>query len=319
MRRNKGLIISISVGIVCVIIAIILTAVITNKRVTKKKDAEIIQIKTELEASKQQIATATRNVYVAISDIKCGDTITLDKLQQQSVLSSVPQDYFITEDAVGKVAKLNIPASVPILSCMTTDEVKTGVSEVEVSYLNLNTNLAENDFVDIRIKFPNGEDYIVAAKKNVKYLNLAAANCFFWLNEEELLSLSGAAVDATVNGARLYVTKYVEPSTQAANIVTYQPSLDVIRLMASDPNIVNIAKRKLSAEARVNLEARLKLFQKSQEKKDGDPGVVIDASGTNTKPGSSDGVSTTEATTQATTATTETTENTGSEETNSEY
>lgn len=295
MRRNKILIITIVIGIIFTILAAVVTGVVVKVKVSKSYEEQLVEKDNKINELEARIVSNTRQVYVPTVDIKCGEVITLDKLQSQSVLSSVAQDYFITEDAVGKIAKLNIPASIPILNCMVTDEVKTGVSEVEVSYLNLNTNLVENDYVDIRIKFPNGEDYIVCAKKNVKYLNLAASNCFFWLSEEELLSLSGAAVDADVNGARLYVTKYVEPSTQNANTVTYQPNLSVIRLMASDPNIVEQSKLNLSVSARRLMEERLQAFQKELQSEDA--AIVKDASSTNTVPGASDGISTSSTTT----------------------
>lgn len=289
MKRNKILIIAIAICVVLGILASVVTGVLVKKKTSDKYDAELVAKEQEIATLNAEITSHQRNVYVATSDIKCGEQVTLDKLQSQVVPSSVPQDYFITEDAVGKVAKLNIPANIPILNCMLTDEVKTGVSEVEVSYLNLNTNLKENDYVDIRIKFPNGEDYIVCAKKNLKYLNLAAANVFLWLPEEELLLLSSAAVDAHMNGGRLYTTKYIEPSTQKANVVTYQPSLSVIREMASDPNIVDKAKLSLSVEARLLLEERLKAFQNDSEE-NGQAGQ--DISYTNTVPGASDGIDT---------------------------
>jgi hypothetical protein len=115
-----------------------------------------------------------------------------------------------------------------------------------------------NDTVDVRIFYPNGESYVVLAKKEIKGLLPDTLGVYFWLEEEELLRMSAAIVDAGLYpGSRLYVTKYIEPNIQEASVVTYTPSLSILSLIENDPNIIERCSQDLSKGVRKALENRL--------------------------------------------------------------
>lgn len=212
-----------------------------------------------LNSTEQEIAANKRDVYVATGKILIGDKISKENVTYKEVLSSMPDDFFITEDDMGKLAVINIDPDATVLKNMITKEkVESEIRELEFSEFFLNSNLNENDFVDIRILFPNGEDYIVLSKKAVKNLSLENNNSFMWLNEEEILTISGAIVDAYLNsGCKLYTAKYIEPLIQEESKVTYVPNEAVMKLIKRDPNIVEIASKALNEAARINLENRL--------------------------------------------------------------
>ena len=68
------------------------------------------------------------------------------------------------------------------------------------------------------------------------------------LREDEILLMSNAIVESyIVPGAKLYVTRYVEPGLQDAATPTYIPSNEVIGAINRDPNIIQKAKEELSA------------------------------------------------------------------------
>jgi hypothetical protein len=205
---------------------------------------------------------------------KYREQITKDDVEEATVSSDLDQDSFITMEDLPCVANLKLKAGEPIMKNQVSDEDYNDLQEMEISYVNLNTNLKENDVIDVRIRFNNGEDYTVISKKNCRTLNLAASDFFMWLTEDEILSLSSAAVDAYLNKASLYVTRYMNPVTQDATIVDYQPTLDVMTEMAQDPNIVDLAKRSLSVSARNYMQERLKKFEESL--------VITDADGNKT-------------------------------------
>lgn len=210
----------------------------------------------DLIESNQQIA------YVAKQAIAAGDTITEDKLQSLKIFTNLPAERYITNKDFGKVALVEIPASTPVQENMITENtVDSDVREEEFNVFYLSDNLKDNDYVDIRIIYPNGEDFSVLSKKVIKNLSLEDGKCYFWLNAEELLRISGAIVDSYLHdGSKLYTVKYVEPATQEATKVTYVPNTDVINLIKSDPNIVKIASENLSEEIRNSLDDRLKTF-----------------------------------------------------------
>ncbi|MEG1741668.1 MAG: hypothetical protein RR237_02195, partial [Acetivibrio sp.] len=125
------------------------------------------------------------------------------------------------------------------------------------------------DVVDIRILYPNGENYIVLSKKILKELNQERTICYLWMEEQETLFISSAMVDAYMTpGAILYTTKYVESEIQKPSIVTYIPSHQVMDLIQKNPNIVESAKLGLEKQVREKLELRLEEFIKEGGKEE---------------------------------------------------
>ena len=213
----------------------------------------------EIKLLTEQLESREVNVYEAKKDILVGSIVTKDSLNYVQAYSNQSQDYYMSEDDVGMVALIDIVQGTQVLKGMLTqDIVDNNVREVEYNTFLLNSNMKENDFVDVRIMFQNGEDYIVLSKKSIKNISLEVNNCFLWLTEEEILNMSGAIVDAYMyTGTKFYTTKYVEPNLQEASIPTYQPSLSSLILMEQDENIVDRASKEINKQLRKRLENRL--------------------------------------------------------------
>jgi hypothetical protein len=216
-----------------------------------------------------QIATLSREmdmkkvyVYQAKSDIKAGSKLTKDMVSYTRVLSEQPQANFMTESDLGKVLLIDIKRGTEVLKSMLTEDLADNtLREVEFQEFLLSSNLKENDSVDIRILYPNGENYVVLSKKSTKNLDLENLRCFMWLNSEEILRISGAIVDCYLNeGTILYTVKYINPRIQEASHITYTPNANVLKLMREDPNIVKKASDTISENLRQELENRLAQF-----------------------------------------------------------
>lgn len=210
------------------------------------------------------IVNNTRSGYVALTHIDAGAMVTEDMVLYSSAIpSNMDGRLFMTQDDIGKVATVDIEAGMPIMQNMISAKLASDYKERECSFIWLNTNLKDNDFVDVRILFPNGEDYIVAAKKSIKSVDILINNVFLWLTEEEIQLLDSAIVDANLHNARIYVTRYVKPEVQEPSIPTYEPSNAVMHVMEINPNIVAESARALSATARAAMDQRLKLFEQA--------------------------------------------------------
>jgi hypothetical protein len=124
--------------------------------------------------------------------------------------------------------------------------------------------LQEGAFVDIRLKFGSGADYIGISHRQVVEIN---GNCLkLILTEEDIQTFSSMLVDMLVFssdyrfeedinkngkiddgeefeisaiGAYLYAVEYVEGGIQSKSTKTYGPSEVVQALMSKDPNIMN--------------------------------------------------------------------------------
>ncbi len=113
-------------------------------------------------------------------------------------------------------------------------------------YIKLTSQLEVGDYVDVRISFADGGDFILLSKKQIQGLSplREEGTHALWLivSEEEILRLSSAVVDAYLNeGCYIYAIQYISDSQKAA-VVNYVVSDTVKQLMEEDPNIVRRAE-----------------------------------------------------------------------------
>lgn len=250
-KRNRMLIMIV----VIVLLALIICSFFEYSKIQDLKAANIMY-QTELSNNQQ-------TVYVATDLINAGDIVTDTgenaNVEKQTVYTGLESYNYITESEMNTRAKVDIAAGVPVMYNMVTDVVvDNDTRDYEISVANLTTDQKENDVVDIRVIFPNGEDYVILSKKQITNLNIE--NCVFTsqLNEEEILRFASAIVDAYMTtGARIYTTRYVEENIQETSTPNYPVRETTIALINSDPNVVTKATETLNLEARLSLEQRL--------------------------------------------------------------
>ena len=212
-----------------------------------------------LEDAYDEMALNQQEVFVVTQEIIAGECISEDNVTKKVVYSSLSEEVYMKEEQMGSVALVTLPKETPVLNNMlTTYLVSSELREMEYNVIYVNSNIKKSDTVDVRIGYPNGESYIVLSKKVLKGYQQDTASCFFWLDEEELLRMSAAIVDASLySGSNLFVTKYIEPRIQEESMVTYTPSLSLLSLIETDPNIVERCSQDLNKEVRKALENRL--------------------------------------------------------------
>lgn len=245
----------LTVACICIVViggAAILTSLLITNQI--KEEYEL-----KLKDAYHEMVSNQRKVYVAITDIEAGDFLTEDNIEVRTVYSSQPEEIYLNDSGEGKVALVDIPSGTQIINSMLTNNpVSSELREIEFNAISISSNIRDKDSVDVRISYPNGESFVVLSKKQIKGIFPETATCYFWLNEEEILRMSAAIVDAGLySGASLNVTKYIEPSIQESSIVNYVPSLSILSLIESNPNIVEHYSQELNKEIRKALENRL--------------------------------------------------------------
>ena len=208
---------------------------------------------------------AQKNVYVLRGTVQSGTVLTQDMFTTVGADANVaPSDALTASvyntlafDEEGNpleiVAKIDIAANTIVTASMitTSDNINTDdVREEEYNMISLPADLETGDTVDVRLRMPDGTNYIVVSKKKVTVLDNAGIpsvnTISLELSEGEILMMSNAIVEAyMMEGSRLYLTRYVEPGMQAGAITTYVPNGEVQNLIAQNPNIVNEAKQEL--------------------------------------------------------------------------
>lgn len=225
---------------------------------------QIAMYKKQLEEQQSQ----TAGVYVATRDMPAGTKLTEQDLVAVNISKKAAPDNAVDlKNAVGKLTKVTLKKNTSVTEGMLFEEGITpgDLRLQEFSLIQLPSKLKPNDFVDVRIKFPTGQDYIVLAKKKVK--DLANGTVWHEMNEQEILTISSAIVDAYLENAEIYSLVYIDPYMQDKAIVTYPPNQMVLDLIDSDPNIVKVASTEMERRNRVKLEKALKEMDEMQRQK----------------------------------------------------
>ena len=257
MQRQKR--VSFLLGmLVMLIIAAIVIALLFMQLINLKKEQDA------LEAAKRVVYVVSEDISsgsgVQISAIE-GDTSRIPNIQQEEADGAVvpenvatSSDFYsdegLTQPRSDIVAKIDLKAGTILTKDMLTtssEQVTNDLRRQEYNMLSLPTDLVDGDFVDVRIRFGNGQDYIVVAKKQVTIPEIAGAPAegviTINLSEDETISMSSAIIETyQLSTAEMYVTRFTDPGMQVAATPTYPVNAEALNLMDSNPNIVEEAK-----------------------------------------------------------------------------
>ena len=246
------------------VVAILIAAIIVALLFMQLKN-----IKQELE----DLQGLQKQVYVLAADVESGAEITSDMLIMQEVRTTIPDSAivnpssFMAETADGQASKVVLKSKVNLLAgtILTADMLMKSGEEVnkdtrtqEYNMIILPSDLVEQNYVDIRLRMPTGEDYIVISKKRI--LKATQDTITMNLSEDEILTMGNAIVEAyIIEGAKLYAAKYTEPGLQDKAIPTYTVSNNVRVLIQNSPNAIDEAK--VALNNRYNSEYRNNLLE----------------------------------------------------------
>ena len=218
----------------------------------------------------QEEEAKLKQVYVLNTDIMSGQVITSDMLEMKTIDgSAIPANAITPVDVDNKgtvvdestgnvirkldvVTKIDLKSGTILTSEMiaTADELSSDLRRLEYNVVQFPSQLQTGDFIDIRLRLPSGEDYIVVSHKEVEIPVVDGIDSentmIIKMNEVETLTMSSAIIEAYIaEGSYLYATRYVDAGMQEAATPTYLPSDSVINLMNKDPNCANEAKQEL--------------------------------------------------------------------------
>ena len=213
----------------------------------------------EMEQLKLDLYSLKRRAFVPKQDIPFGTVLTQEMFEIIEIKLDIPQRELLDESDIGKINTVFLPSGIPVFKMSVADEkLENDLREQEFNMFLIQTNQNKGDFIDVRILFPNGENYIVLSKKQIKDIMLEDNTVRLWLNESEILNISSAIIDAYIHPVtKIYVAKYIMPELQEAAIPFYAANEDVLDLMRKDPNIVDKASDALARELRAALERNL--------------------------------------------------------------
>lgn len=209
--------------------------------------------------------------YVLTQDLLKGQKVESNMLQKVNIQGESYIQSVELKELVGKYAKCDLVKGTSLNSqCVRTEaEVTDDVRIQDFDFMEVNSMIQQGDYIDIRIVYPSGEDYIVANHKEVLDLraeeaveNLAdkSTKLFLQITEVEILRIASAYVDLIYYpGTKIYVVSYLDPF-QEAGIVNYPVNPQVFELLGWNPNVVNYTACEQEQQKREILEEHLSAY-----------------------------------------------------------
>lgn len=202
--------------------------------------------------------------YCVVGNLQPGEVLTKDNIEQRSVsTSALPVDSILTEeDILGKIIKIACEDGTVITDSVVTDELLSADErELDIVLDEIPIGLQEGDYVDVRISFPLGQDYIALSHKKVIAIYSGVVKLV--VNQKDIYTYESMKTDAAIYMAtKLYCVKYVEPGLQTAAFTYYPVSLEIMETMIRDNNIdtadfTEVLETRLVLETQLNESERV--------------------------------------------------------------
>lgn len=183
--------------------------------------------------------------YTVLKQTSAGGRILQSDLVPVNIPQSCVGESYILDPAsiVGKYYKVAINTGTPITSDMIMeDKITDDLREVDITSDTWPIGLKEGDFIDYRLVFPQGEDFIVLSHLRVMQINDKTLKVY--VTERELMFYGSALIEKFLysqNGATTYMTKYLEPGVQKAAKISYCVPDNIKAMIVTDPNILDKA------------------------------------------------------------------------------
>jgi len=221
----------------------------------------------ETEQLSSQIATLNADLaaigpivtcYTVQAETYAGQEFTEELIIEQSIPSSFTNDSFPTrEEILNHFSRVSITPGTPITDSliMPDEPIPDSLREIDITGNRWPIGLKEGDYVDLRITYPRGEDFIVLSHKRV--MSITDQTLKVHMTEEEQMLYQAALVDfytTRTYGSDMYLTKYVEPGLQQSAATYYSVPRNIATMLTLNPNIVQEAEVALKQQMRELIE-----------------------------------------------------------------
>ena len=206
--------------------------------------------------------------YVVTRDVRPGERITEENIDELLYEVSVPEKLTLqlvgdndegVEDTViqskSELMDMYFKIGLREGTVITLEDIIAEDIEDSWRYYDLilddsPVGIQAGDYVDIRISFPFGEDFIAISHKKIEEINTGVLKLI--LDEQEILTYNSMLLDkALYGGVNIYAVEYVDGGAQnkAENFYPIQVSLSEISHM--DPNILEDVKQEMILKRQV--------------------------------------------------------------------
>lgn len=255
MRRNILPHILWGSGLVIVIVICTIIVTMLNKKTSDYKQ-QIVDRDTTISSITQQwqeLGPAVQGL-VLIKDVSGGQEIRADNWQEFFTPVTYPERLNLSVVAPSSFTSTKyIRAGMSVGSVLTTDDIMDKRHEDSQRYYDIildeyPVGLTPGKFIDIRVRFPFGQDFIALSHKEVKELNGPTIKLV--LSEQEIYTYNSMLTDKVLYQAKLYSIEYLDTGAQQAADNFYPLNHNMQELLLKNPNALDIVRSemKLSRE-----------------------------------------------------------------------
>lgn len=217
------------------------------------------------------------NVYVVNQAVRVGDTITEEMLSPVSIPEKIAYstemvDVEMTDDkgntyieqqpekvlklvtslndVVGRKFRVALDEGSVLNSDFVVDEtLQNSERYYEIVLEDFPTNITVGDYVDIRITFTYGEDFIALPHMRVEDMDLARGMFTFIFDENDIGIYNSMLLDkAMYEAVNIYALSYVDSSSQTSAESYYPINKNISEILAINPNILELVKEEMELE-----------------------------------------------------------------------
>ncbi|WP_162463320.1 SAF domain-containing protein [Paenibacillus psychroresistens] len=228
-----------------------------QKAITVKYDNEVAVLQATIDKVGPLVGIWT--IKDGIEGISPGKKVEESDLTVKEIPESFITQSFILdpESIIGKYYRVGISAGTPLSNDLVmVDPMDDTTREFDVVSSVMPIGLKIGDYVDYRIVYPLGEDFIVLPHKRVEAINDKTIK--IKLKEDEIHYYQASLIDYFLQsdeGATLYLSKYVEPGIQKAAIPYYAVPKNILAIMIADPNIIKKVNAAINGTTRTIIDS----------------------------------------------------------------
>ncbi len=205
-----------------------------DMNIIAEREQEIIDLQQELDNIGNLVT-----VYQLNTDVKSGTQMQSFQFTPIDVPeTSVPIEAITSLDLIdGYYYKIGLSANTIVTTDMLmqqklTDDERT----LDVVLDEIPIGIEVGDYIDVRIAFPLGQDFIVMVHKEVVEINGSTLKLI--VSQQDFYTYQSMQTDeALYSSTKAYGSTYVEGGVQMPAQQYYPVNLDVLKTMLLDPNI----------------------------------------------------------------------------------
>lgn len=211
-----------------------------NKAVAERN--QLVQQTGELQVAIDAIGPITE-VWTVKTHVLAGAIVKEEELVQQTIpVSSVTEQYVMDKSQIiGKYYKIDMHPGVAITKdTLMSEPMEEIMYERDMSFKYLPLGLKVGDYIDIRITYPYGQEFVVIQHERVQQLVESSKTIKLILNEAQLMLWMSAMKDYALTGGigtSVYVTKYIEPGITQKATPYYPVRKEMEQSIMLSPNI----------------------------------------------------------------------------------